>query len=118
MGGAGPRPRALIAADRTGRLLLLANRVELSDGAVRLGGRLAGRLPTSVSYALADLAADATWRVWGGIRRRTIENMRWVVGPRAEAVGRRAFRNYFEYMVEFLRFGAMSPAELEGAVEV
>jgi phosphatidylinositol dimannoside acyltransferase len=107
-----------IAADRTGRLLLLANRLELSYWAIRLGGWLAERVPLAVSYALADALADLTWRVWGGVRRRTVENMRWVVGARAEAVGRQAFRNYFEYLVEFLRFGAMGPAELDRAVEV
>src|SRR5438067_4923176 len=96
-----------IAADRAGRLVLLANRVELSYWAIRLGSWLVERVPLRVSYALADGLADLTWRVWGGIRRRTVENMRWVVGARAEPIGRRAFRNYFEYMVEFLRFGAM-----------
>src|SRR5438067_125333 len=87
-----------IAADRTGRLVLLANRAEVSYWAIRLGGWLAGRLPLALSYALADGLAELTWRVWGGIRRRTVENMRWVVGARAEPVGRQAFRNYFEYM--------------------
>jgi lauroyl/myristoyl acyltransferase len=114
----GKRPAAGIAGDRTGRLVLLANRLELSYWAIRLGGTLAERLPRRVAYALADALADAVWAFWGGIRRRTVENMRWVVGPRAEPVGRQAFRNYFEYLVEFLRFGAMSPAELDRAVAV
>jgi KDO2-lipid IV(A) lauroyltransferase len=116
MGGAAGRPA--IAADRTGRLLLLANRAEISYLSIRLGSALVGRLPLSISYALADALAELTWRVWGGIRRRTVENMRWVVGARAEPVGRQAFRNYFEYMVEFLRFGATTAAELDRTVEV
>ena len=56
----------------------------LSYWAIRLGSRLLARLPLAVGYALADLAADATWRVWGGIRARSIENMRWIVGRSAE----------------------------------
>lgn len=39
--------------------------------------------------------------------------------PRAAAnLARRAFRNYFRYLVEFLRFPAMSLADIDAAVEV
>jgi len=107
-----------IAADRAGRLVLFANRVNVTYWGVRIGCRVAAALPWPVGYALAAVLADLVFAVWSGIRERTTENMRWVVGDRADAVARASFRNYFRYMFELLRFPSMDAAAVDRVVRV
>ena len=48
MSGPGDPPAPAIAADRVGRLVLLANRAELSYWAIRIGAELAARVPLAL----------------------------------------------------------------------
>src|SRR5581483_119608 len=81
-------------------------------------GWVVQRLPPRLSYEIAALIADVVFAAWPSIRRRTVANMRWVDPARAEARAAAAFRNYFRYMVEFLRFPGMGRSAIERAVEV
>lgn len=119
--GAGPAPghRPAIAADLTGRVVLLANRLDLTYHAIRAGAWLVRTAPPRLAYAAAAAIADLVFAAWRGIRRRTTANMSWVVGQeRAEAVAAASFRNYLRYLVEFLRFPSLSVPAIERAVEV
>ena len=112
-----------IAGDLTGRAVLLANRLNITYWAIRVASRIARRLPLQLSYTIATAFADLAFACWRGIRLRTIENMRWVVGPggdhaRAVVLARSALRNYGKYVVEFLRFPWMAHDEIARAVEV
>ena len=112
-----------IAGDLTGRVVLLANRLNITYWAIRIASRVARRLPLQLSYTIATAAADLAFAGWRGIRVRTTENMRWVVGPSADPgsaaeLARGALRNYGKYIVEFLRFPWMAHEEIARAVEL
>ena len=83
---------------------------------IRVGSRLAPRVPLRVSYALATAGADLAFAFWRGIRVRTTENFRWVLGPRGDAsrAARGALRNYAKYLVEFLRDEGAEAVEVRG----
>jgi KDO2-lipid IV(A) lauroyltransferase len=112
-----------IAGDLTGRAVLLANRTRITYWAIRIASRAARRLPLRLSYTIATAVADLAFALWRGVRVRTTENMRWVVGPSAEpgsatALARGALRNYGKYVVEFLRFPWMARDEIARSVEL
>jgi lauroyl/myristoyl acyltransferase len=104
------------------RLIELANQLNLTYWAIRGLSRAVQALPLPIAYALAGALADVVFAAWPGIRRRTTANMAQVASkgnersPRALAAA--SFRHYFRYLVEFLRFPAMSRAEIERVVEV
>jgi lauroyl/myristoyl acyltransferase len=83
---------------------------------VRLGARVAPRVPRRVSYALATAGADLAFALWRGIRVRTTENFRWVLGPGGDPAGaaRASLRNYAKYLVEFLRDEQVGSVEVRG----
>ena len=74
-----------------------------------------GRVPLRVSYAIARAGGIATFYLWPGGRRRCIRNMLHVTGgdpARSRALARRSFAYYVVYLVDFLRFGTMSPGDV------
>ncbi|HEV8633388.1 MAG TPA: lysophospholipid acyltransferase family protein [Chloroflexota bacterium] len=112
-----------IASDLTGRVVLLANRLNITYWGIRIASRIARRMPLQLSYTIATAIADLAFACWRGVRVRTIENMRWVVGPsadpgRAVELARGALRNYGKYIVEFLRFPWMAHDEIARSVEI
>lgn len=100
------------------RLIALLNRLNVTYWAMVVVGWVVQRLPPRLSYEIAALIADVVFAAWPSIRRRTVANMRWVDPARAEARAAAAFRNYFRYIVEFLRFPGMGRSAIERAVEV
>ena len=62
-------------------------------------------VPLRVAYWGAVVAAELLWLVMRSTRTATIGNMTQVLGdPKAaRVVGRRSFRNYCRYLVDFLR---------------
>lgn len=83
---------------------------------VRVGARLARRVPVRVSYALATAGADLAFALARGIRTRTTENFRWVLGPSGDPDGaaRASLRNYAKYLVDFLRDDDPAAVEVRG----
>ena len=76
---------------------------------------LARAVPLRVAYAAGAACGTLAYYAWQGGRRRSIANMRHVVGPdegRARRTARRSFANYGRYMVDFLRFRGDRPDEL------
>lgn len=74
-----------------------------------------GRVPLPVSYAIARAGGIATFYLWPGGRRRCIRNMLHVTGgdtARSRVLARRSFAYYVVYLVDFLRFGTMSPGDV------
>lgn len=109
--------------DLVGGLIRLSNRLHLSYWCIRGTGWLARALPLRVSYSIVLPIADLVFALWTGLRQRTTENMRWVLAEpedeRAAArLARKAFRNYFKYLVEFLRFSGRGAAEIERVSEI
>lgn len=105
------------------RLIALANRLKVTYWAIRGLSRVAQALPLPIAYALAVGLADAVLAVWPSIRTRTTANMAQVVssgvpGRQPAQLAAASFRHYFRYLVEFLRFPALTPAEIAAAVEV
>jgi lauroyl/myristoyl acyltransferase len=85
--------------------------------AFRLAAALARAVPLRVAYGAAALCGAATFYAWRGGRRRCIENMRHVVGDaRAPTIARRSFGNYAVYLIDFLRFSAMTVEEVRERV--
>jgi KDO2-lipid IV(A) lauroyltransferase len=85
--------------------------------AFRLAAALAKAAPLPVAYRAAALCGVAVFYAWPGGRRRCIANMRRVVGDaRAAAVAKRSFANYAVYLVDFLRFDAMTAEEVRSRV--
>ena len=83
--------------------------------ALRLAGWVVRLLPLRVSYALARPAGMAAFYLWRGGRRRCIRNMLHVAASDASLArrhARRSFAYYAAYLVDFLRFGALTPEEL------
>ena len=112
-----------ISEDKFGRLVLLANRFQLTYWAIRWGGAAMRAIPTSISYPFARILADCLFSFWPEMRRRTTENYLWVLGPTADfynarAFARASFRNYLTYFVDFLRFPGISNAEMLEMVEL
>lgn len=80
---------------------------------------LARRIPLRVSYAFAAAAGTLAYFAWRGGRCRSIENMRYVLrdDPRAaRAAARRSFANYARYLVDFLRFDALTASDVRDRV--
>ena len=87
--------------------------------ALRIAVWIAGALPLRFSYPLAHLGGVLAYYAWVGGRRRCIANMlRLADGDAALARrhARRSFAFYGQYLVDFLRMGRVTPAELEWRV--
>ena len=87
--------------------------------ALRCTTWLVGRTPLRVSYAIAWLVGQAVFLLWPGGRRRCVANMRRLSdGDRALArrYARRSFAYYALYLVDFLRMGRLTPAEVRRRV--
>lgn len=96
-------------------LIDLANRVLISYWAIRVGGWLAWTLPLRWSYALSQAAAFVTYHCWGAMRQVWTENLRQVMGDNVDDralrhMMRRAYSNYFRFLVDWLRLPRV-PAE-------
>ncbi len=88
--------------------------------AFRLVAALARAVPLRVAYAAGAACGVLAYYAWPGGRRRSIANMRHVVGrdeTRARRTARRSFANYGRYLVDFLRFGGDDPEELGRRME-
>ncbi len=89
--------------------------------AFRVAIFLTRAVPLRVSYSLARLLGLAAFYAWPGGRRRSIQNLRRVVGgdPRAaRRYARRSFGNYLVYLVDFVRFMGTDPEEVRRRVMV
>lgn len=86
--------------------------------AFRVASALAKAAPLRVAYAVASAFGALAFAAWRGGRTRCIANMRHVVGDeaRAHALARRSFVNYAIYLVDFLRFTAVTTAEVRRRV--
>ncbi len=88
--------------------------------ALRLCGWVLRVLPLRVSYTLARPAGMAAFYLWRGGRRRCIRNMLHVAAGDASLArrhARRSFAYYAAYLVDFLRFGALTPEELARRID-
>jgi KDO2-lipid IV(A) lauroyltransferase len=81
---------------------------------------LASSVPLPVAYRLARAAGLAAWWLWPGGRRRSTANMLHVTGGDAALARRHArasFAYYGTYLVDFLRFGTLSPRTVTKSVD-
>ena len=86
---------------------------------LRIAVWLVGSLPLRLSYPLAHLGGVLTYYAWAGGRRRCIANMLRPADGDAALAGRharRSFAFYGQYLIDFLRMGRVTPAELEWRV--
>ncbi|TAK22374.1 MAG: hypothetical protein EPO26_11795 [Chloroflexota bacterium] len=105
--------------DLTARLILRSNRANVTARAIRLGWRIAARLPVPVADVIASLAGDILYATWGGLRERMRANFARVVGPdRAAMVARRSIRHYCRYVSEFLRFPSLTTDQIDRDVDI
>jgi len=78
-------------------------------------------IPLRVSYSLARLIGLGAFYAWPSGRRRSIQNLRRVVGgdPRAaRRYARQSFGNYLVYLVDFVRFMGTEADEVRRRVSV
>jgi len=76
-------------------------------------------IPLRVSYSLARVVGLVAFYGWRGGRRRSIQNLRRVLGgdPReARRYARLSFGNYLVYLVDFVRFVGTDPDEVRRRV--
>ncbi len=108
-------------ADLWARFLRFSHRFNLSYWTIRAASLLARRLPPPVSYGVARSIGLAVYWTWRGQRDAITANMRRVLGPAASArqvrqTARRAYVNYFSYLVDFLRFPYIEPDRLQQSI--
>ena len=87
--------------------------------ALRLPGLLIRLLPLRLSYAVARAAGTLVYALWWGGRRRCVQNMIHVAGgdrALARRYARRSFAYYATYLVDFLRIGDITKAEVRESV--
>ncbi|MGQ9675159.1 MAG: lysophospholipid acyltransferase family protein [Chloroflexota bacterium] len=99
-----------------------ANRLQISYWVVRFCQFLARTLPVRVSYAITVFLAYVTYFAWPAMRQTVTDNMHRVLGESADGqrlrrMVRSAYRNYFKYMAEFLRFPSLSSEDLEKLID-
>ncbi|MSP22357.1 MAG: hypothetical protein EXR66_04980 [Dehalococcoidia bacterium] len=81
---------------------------------------LASAVPLRVAYHVGRAVGAATWIAWPGGRRRSVANMLHVAGgdPNlARRYARASFAYYGMYLVDFLRFGTLSPETIAATVD-
>ncbi len=87
--------------------------------ALRGATALARIVPVRVSYALARASGTLVFYVWRGGRRRSIGNMLHVARGNADLArryARRSFAYYGTYLIDFLRFGGISAADIRSSI--
>lgn len=79
------------------------------------------RLPLPVSYSVAMVAGSAAFYFWPRGRKATVRNFGHVLpgmpNGHIRSVARRSLVNYCRYLVDFIRFPSLRPAELIAQVE-
>ncbi|MCL4459848.1 MAG: lysophospholipid acyltransferase family protein [Chloroflexi bacterium] len=100
------------------RFIELANQFNLTYWVIRLSGFLARILPVRVSYAIVVSISYLIYLTWHRLRQTAKENIRQILGDGTDEktiarLARSAFRNYFKYMVEFLRFPVLKKSDVE-----
>ncbi len=85
-----------------------ANRAHLSYWTIRLCGWLTWVLPIRVSYAISQVCAFLVYHGWGAMRKVWTENLRRAVGQGVDeralsSTVRKAYSNYFKFLVDWLR---------------
>lgn len=76
------------------------------------------KLPLRIGYTCACLIADITYLAWPRGRTYARENMAYVLGDSAdrrtiERTARQSLRNYFKYLVDFIRFPLLNRDDIE-----
>lgn len=79
---------------------------------------LTQKTPLPLAYKIARFTGDLSFYTWQEGRRNTVDNMRHVLGEKAtesavRELARRSYRNYFCFLVDFLRFPALSNEEFQ-----
>ncbi|MBI2952878.1 MAG: lysophospholipid acyltransferase family protein [Chloroflexi bacterium] len=102
--------------------IALANRLNLTYWIIVSLSFLAHVLPLRISYAITVALSYVIYICWPALRKCVMANMRQVLGDDADeatvrALTRSAYRNYFKYLVDFLRFPHLSKRELEGVIK-
>ncbi len=88
---------------------------------IRLASFVFSRIPVQCGYAFAHIVGEITYYVWREKRLIAIENMVQILGrdtdPRAvRKMARRSFHNYCKYLIDFVRFPALSQEDIERSV--
>jgi KDO2-lipid IV(A) lauroyltransferase len=96
----------------------LANRLMLSYWIIRVFGWLTWVLPLKISYTLSEIVAFVIYWSFGAMRDVWTRNIRQVMGISQDDVVlrktvRQAYRNYFRYLVNWLRLPRISVQQLE-----
>jgi lauroyl/myristoyl acyltransferase len=89
----------------------------------RLGAALVQHLPDRLVYAAAVAGGELGYLAWTAKREIAKHNLAIVLGrkpddPEVDRVARRSFRNFAKYLVEIMRFPALSAHDLEKLVMV
>jgi len=79
------------------------------------------RLPLKAGYFLAAVMGDITYLAWPQGRGRIKENMRRVLGPKADdrqvaRLARQSVRNYMKYLVDFIRFPKLREEDIAQSI--
>lgn len=102
--------------------IVLANRLQISYWFVRFCQYLARTLPIKVIYVITSALAYVIYLAWPAMRKTVTANMRQVLGKdvdnrRLKSLVRAAYRNYFKYLAEFLRFPSMPAGDIEKLID-
>jgi KDO2-lipid IV(A) lauroyltransferase len=100
------------------KIIATSNRLNLTYWIIVSFSYLLHLLPLRVTYAATVAVAYVIYFCWPALRKSVMANMRQIVGEDAdEATIRKLtksnYRNYFKYLVDFLRFPYLSKEELE-----
>ncbi len=103
------------------KIIAIANRFNVTYWTIKSMSFVAQMLPLRVSYGISIGLAYVIYACWPALRESVKENMRQVLGEGADEaiVGRMVrsnYRNYFKYLVDFLRFPYLTKAELERVI--
>ncbi|MCL4369716.1 MAG: lysophospholipid acyltransferase family protein [Chloroflexi bacterium] len=102
--------------------LELANRGLISYWVIRFTGWLAWVLPLKISYGVAQVCGFFVFHSWGAMRKVWTENIRQVIGREVDEetlrhTVRSAYRNYFKFLVDWLRLPRVPVDQLDQSVQ-
>lgn len=91
----------------------------LTYAALLIATRAASVIPLPIAYRLGRLAGQLGWLLWPRGRRWSATNLAHVTGDPALArrYARASFAYYGTYLVDFLRFGSLTGADIEAAID-